>query len=404
MNVFEKCSLFGDAEAARVQNLYPYFHEAQSVQGPEVIVEGKPMIMLGSNNYLGLSSHPVLIEKSVAAIRALGVGSVGSRFLTGNTNLHNQLEHELAKFLMKESLLLFPTGMQANLGVISSLVSENDVAVLDRLSHASIIDAMRISPGRALFFQHNDAASFETVLRKVPPAKGKIVIVEGVYSMEGDYSPLPEIVRIAAKYDARILVDDAHGIGVLGTNGRGTCELFGVENSVDLIVGTFSKAFSSIGGFVAGSASVVDYIRHHARSQIFSAAFPPSCAATVLGALEIIRSEPERRERLQAITGRMRVSFAGMGFDIGNSKSHIIPLVIGDASKVLHVWRFLFDRGIFVTPVVSPAVPAGRDMIRMSFMSTHTDEQLARVVELMEAAAKKFDILRTPLSNENASA
>lgn len=392
-DVFEKCSRFTTARKAIAAGFYPYFHSVESAQGPEVIVEGRQMIMLGSNNYLGLTYHEHLKKAAIKAIEKYGVGCVGSRFLTGNTDLHEKLEKKLAEFVGKEAALVFSTGMQTNLGTISVLVGENDVAIIDKFDHASIIDGCRLSLGRVLGYKHNDMKDLERVLSIIPNEKGKLIIVDGVFSMEGDIANLPEIVKLAKKYKARVMVDDAHGLGVMGPNGRGTCEHFNLTKEVDIIMGTFSKSFASIGGFIAADEKIIHYVKHHARSLIFSASFPPSCVASVLAALEIIKNEPERREQLWKNTKKMQEALKSLGFDTGFSQTPIIPIIVGEQLKTGLMWRALFDKGIFTTPIISPAVPEDRTLIRTSYMATHTEEHLERVLDALRDVGRKRKII-----------
>ncbi|MDR0676370.1 MAG: pyridoxal phosphate-dependent aminotransferase family protein [Elusimicrobiota bacterium] len=393
-DILDKCKEYTAATEIINMGVYPYFHTVESGQDPEVIIEGKKMIMVGSNNYLGLTSHPKLKEAAIKAIEKYGVGCVGSRFLNGTLDLHVELENKLAKFLKREAVLTFSTGMQANLGVISALVGKNDIIVTDKYDHASIIDGCRLSFGEMKRFKHNDMEDLERILKIIPEDKGKLIVVDGVFSMEGDIAKLPDIVQIARKYNARIMVDDAHGVGVLGKHGRGTGEYFNLENEVDLQVGTFSKSFASVGGFVAGSKKLINYLKHNARALIFSASLPPSNVATVLAALDIIESEPERIIRLNEIADKMRKGFIERGFDIGTSETPIVPIVVGKDEMAFKMWKILFDRNIFTTPVVSPAVPNNRAMIRTSYIATQSDELLEKVLDGFERVAKELGIIK----------
>jgi len=393
MDLFDKCKDYTETKAAKAGGYYPYFHPLASAQGPEVMVEGRKMIMLGSNNYLGLSYHEHLKKAAIAAIEKYGVGCVGSRFLTGNTELHEKLEKKLAEFVGKEAALVFSTGMQANLGTISALVGKNEFAVIDELDHASIIDACRLSRGRTPSYRHNDMASLEKTLSLLPAESGKLIIFDGVFSMEGDIANLPQIIELAKKHHARVMIDDAHGLGVMGAAGRGTCEHFNLTKEVDIIMGTFSKSLASIGGFIAAGEEVIEYVKHHARALIYSAAFPPSCAASVLAALEIIEKEPERRKRLWEISNKMHKEFKRIGFDTGISATPIIPIIVGDNMRAVHMCGRLFNKGIFTTPVISPAVPEGHALIRTSYMATHTDEHLNQVLEAFSEVGKEMGII-----------
>ncbi|MDO9324660.1 MAG: pyridoxal phosphate-dependent aminotransferase family protein [Methanoregula sp.] len=389
---FEKCRNFTIAKKVMAAGLYPYFHVVESEQNPEVIVEGRKMIMLGSNNYLGLTSHPKVKEAAIAAVKQYGSGCAGTRFLNGTLNIHVKLEEKLASFFHKEAALTFSTGYQTNLGIISSLAGKHDVVVIDKLDHASIIDACRLSYAEVKKFKHNDMGSLEYVLRE-SGNRGKLVVVDGVYSMEGDIAPLPDIVKVCKKYGARIMVDDAHGIGVLGKTGRGTVEHFGMEKEVDIIMGTYSKSLASIGGFVAASEEVIHYMKHTSRQLIFSASPPPASVAAVIAALDIIDTEPERRERLWQNTHKMMKAFKQMGFDTGVAETPIIPLVIGEMELTFMMWKTLFDEGVFVNSVVPPATTPGRCLIRTSYMATHTDEMLDRVLDIIEKAGKKLGVI-----------
>ena len=393
MDLLDKCKNYTAAREVMAAGFYPYFHRVESGQDPEVIIEGKKMIMVGSNNYLGLTSHPKLKEAAKNAVDKYGVGCVGSRFLNGTLALHEQLETRLAKFLHTESALTFSTGMQANLGVISAIVGKNDVVITDKYDHASIIDGCRLSFGEMKRFKHNDMKDLERVLKNISDDFGKLILIDGVFSMEGDIANLPEIVKLAKKYKARIMVDDAHGVGVLGKHGRGTAEHFGLEKEIDILVGTFSKSFASVGGFVAGSESLVHYLKHTARALMFSASLPPSNVASVIAALDIIESEPERMVRLGQIADKMRAGFIARGFDIGTSETPIVPVLIGDNLLAFKMWKLLFDKGVFTTPVVSPAVPNNRAMIRTSYIATQKDEHLEKVLTAFEEAGKELGII-----------
>ena len=393
MDLFEKCGKFTAAKEVMAAGFYPYFRVVESEQDPEVIVEGRKMIMLGSNNYLGLTSHPKVKEAAIAAVKKYGSGCAGSRFLNGTLDIHVQLEEKLAKFFRKENALTFSTGYQTNLGIISSLAGKDDVVVIDKLDHASILDACRLSYAEVKKFKHNDMSSLEYVLSKCGD-KGKLVVVDGVYSMEGDIAPLPDIVKVCKKYGARLMVDDAHGVGVLGRTGRGTAEHFGVEKDVDVIMGTYSKSMASIGGFVAASEDVIHYVKHTSRPLIFSASPPPASVASVIAALDVIDQEPDRRERLWHNTHKMMKAFKKMGFDTGTSETPIIPLLMGEMDRAFMMWKLLSDEGVFVNPVVPPATQQGRSLIRTSYMATHTDEMLDRVLVILEKAGKKLGIIQ----------
>ena len=393
MDLFEKCTKYTAAKEVMAAGFYPYFRVVESEQNPEVMVQGKKMIMLGSNNYLGLTSHPKVKEAAIEAVKKYGSGCAGSRFLNGTLDIHVKLEEKLAKFFRKENALTFSTGYQTNLGIISSIAGKDDVVVIDKLDHASIIDACRLSYADVKKFKHNDMKSLEFILSECGD-RGKLVVVDGVYSMEGDIAPLPEIVKVCKKYGARIMVDDAHGVGVLGKTGRGTAEHFGLEKDVDIIMGTYSKSMASIGGFVAASEDVIHYIKHTSRPLIFSASPPPASVASVIAALDVIDQEPERRERLWHNTNKMMKAFKNMGFDTGTSETPIIPLLMGEMELAFTMWKILSDEGVFVNPVAPPATPPGRCLIRTSYMATHTDEQLDRVLVIIEKAGRKLGVIK----------
>lgn len=393
MDLFERCFSWKDAEEAKRAGLYFLFRKIESAQGPEVVVNGRRLVMAGSNNYLGLTSHPRVKEAAIRAVERYGTGCAGSRFLNGNLDIIEELEKKLAQFFRKEAALVFATGYQTNLGIISALLGRRDVAILDKYDHASIIDACRLAMCQIKRFKHNDVKDLERILQGIPDDVGKLVIVDGVFSMEGDIAPLPEIIEVCRKYGARVMVDDAHGVGVLGKNGRGTAEHFGVEDQVDLIMGTYSKSLATIGGFVVGPKKVIEYIKHFARSLIFSAAIAPPLAAAASAAIDVIIEEPERRERLWKNTRRMLEGFRHLGFDTGNSSTPIIPIIIGDMMKTFKMCGLLEEYGVFANPVIPPATPPGRELIRTSFMATHTDEHLDRVLWAFEKAGKQLGVI-----------
>lgn len=392
MDLFDKCKNFTAAREAQQIGLYPYFIPLAESEGTVAEYQGKELIMCGSNNYLGLTTHPEVQEAARDAVSRYGTSCTGSRFLNGTLELHEKLETELADWIGKESALVFSTGMQVNLGTISSLVGRNEYIILDRDDHASIVDGARLSYGDLIRYKHNDMDDLENKLSNLDPDRGKLIVVDGLYSMEGDIAPLPKIVPLCEKYGARLMVDDAHAVGVLG-GGRGTAAHFDMTDQVDLIMGTFSKSFASLGGFIAGSENVIHYIKHHARSLIFSASIPASNAAAALAALKIIIREPERIQRVNKIAERMRREFLSLGFDIGNSETPVIPIIIGDDMRTLQTWKMLFDQGVFVNPVLSPATPPGRQLLRTSYMATHTDEQIDQVLEIFEDVGKKLNLI-----------
>jgi 8-amino-7-oxononanoate synthase len=392
MDLFKKCSGYMVAKKAMAIGMYPYFIAMSENEGTEAVFKGKRLIMCGSNNYLGLTTHPKVRQAAKDAIDRFGTSCTGSRFLNGTLEMHEQLERELAEWVGKQAALVFSTGMQTNLGVISALVGEDDVVILDKEDHASIVDGARLSSGKIKRFFHNDLKSLEQTLADIPDEKGKLVVVDGLFSMEGDIAPLPEIIALCKKFGSRLMVDDAHALGVLG-GGHGTAAHFGVTKKVDLIMSTFSKSLASLGGFIAGDEVAIHYIKHHARSLIFSASIPPSNAAAALAALQVIKEEPERIVRLNQIADRMRKGFRDLGFDIGNSVTPVIPILIGDDMRTVRIWRQLFDNGVFVNPVLSPAVSAGRQMLRTSYMATHTDEQMDKVLEVFKKVGKKVGLI-----------
>jgi 8-amino-7-oxononanoate synthase len=392
LDLFEKCRNYTAAKEVMAAGFYPYFRVVESEQNPEVIVEGKKMIMLGSNNYLGLTSHPKVKEAAIEAIKKYGSGCAGSRFLNGTLDIHVKLEDKLAKFFRKDAALTFSTGYQTNLGIISSIAGKDDVVVIDKLDHASIIDACRLSFAEVKKFKHNDMGSLEFVLKGCGD-KCKLVVVDGVYSMEGDIAQLPAIVKLCKKYGARLMVDDAHGVGVLGKTGRGTAEHFGLEKEVDIIMGTYSKSMASIGGFVVANEDVIHYVKHTSRPLIFSASPPPASVASVIAALDVIDQEPERRERLWHNTDKMMKAFKQMGFNTGATETPIIPLLMGEMERAFTMWKILSDEGVFVNPVAPPATPPGRCLIRTSYMATHTDEMLDKVLVILEKAGRKLGII-----------
>lgn len=392
VDLFQKCADFTEAKEAIAQGYYPYFIPLDETEGTVAMYKGRKLIMCGSNNYLGLTTHPKVREAAIEAVRRYGTSCTGSRFLNGTLAMHEQLEAELADYVGKEAALVFSTGYQTNLGIISSLVGRGDVIIIDRDDHASIVDGCRLSLGEMKRYRHNDMADLERVLQSVDADAGKLVIVDGVFSMGGDIALLPEIIPLCQRYGARLMVDDAHSIGVLG-GGRGTAAHFGVTDQVDLIMCTFSKSFASLGGFVAGSEPVIHYIKHHARSIIFSASMPPSNVAAALAALDVMRSEPERIERLMHNARKMKEGLTSLGFNTGNSQTPVIPVIIGDDMLTFTMWRALFDAGVFVNPVIAPGVPPKQQLLRTSYMATHTEEQLDQVLEIFGAVGKAVGVI-----------
>ncbi len=394
-DIFEKCKNYKDAKLAMKLGIYGYFQPIESAQGPEVVLGGKKYIMAGSNNYFGLADDPEMKKAAAEAALKYGTGCAGSRFLNGNTVFHDQLEQRLARFKRKEAGLIFSTGYQMNLGVVSCLIRKGDYAIVDKLDHASILDGVKLSDGEMVRFKHNDPEDLERVLSKLPPEAGKLIIVDGVFSMEGDLYPLPDIVKAAKKYGARIIVDDAHATGIIGKTGRGTCEYFGLENGeVDLVVGTCSKTFATVGGFVVGDADIIHYIRHNARSQIFSAALPPASVASINKALELIENDTSRRDNLFRMTDNLKKGLRDLGFDLGHSTTPVIPVHVGSNENCFKMWRALHELGIFSNPVVSPAVPPGRALMRLTLMATHTDEHVQKIIDAFAQAGRAVGVIK----------
>jgi len=396
VDLFEKCYSYTAPEEVRKMGIYPYFHPIQDAPGDEVLVDGKRCIMVGSNNYLGLVNHPEVKEAAAAAARKYGSGCTGSPFLNGTLDLHLELQQVLAEFVGKEDALVFSTGFQTNLGTVSCLAGKNDALVIDRQDHACIVDACRLSYGKTYKFAHNDMEDLDRVLANVRAQNsrgGVMVIVDGVFSMEGDIIDLPPLVEVARRYNARVMVDDAHAVGVLGRTGAGTAEHFDLTDKVDLTMGTFSKSFASQGGFVAGDKEVIEFIKHTARALIFSASITPASAAAVLKAVEICKAEPERRERLWANARRMQKELRTLGFDIGKTATPVVPIVIGENLDCFAFWKALYDNGVFANPAITPAVPPGHAMIRTSYTATHTDEHLDRVLEVMTKVGREKGLI-----------
>jgi len=386
VDIFEKCRNWKEHRLAKAAGVYPYFLPISENHGTEVTIGGKRLIMAGSNNYLGLTKHPKVVAAAEDALLRFGTSNNGSRFLNGTLELHEQLEERLAKFTKKEAALVYSTGYLTNLGSISALADKGDVVILDKDAHACIVDGARLSFGDVKRFRHNDIRDLERVLSSVPAKAGKLIVVDGLYSMEGDLAPLPDIVRLTREYNARLLVDDAHGIGVLGARGAGACEAMNVEDQVDLVMGTFSKSFASLGGFIAGPRAVMDYLRHHARAMIFSASMTPASVAAALAALDIIEADEGRglRDRLRQISIKMRAGFRAQGLEVGSGvETPIVPIFIGDRLKTMQVWKKILDRGVFLNAILVPAVAPGRDLLRTSYMATHQDDQLDTILKVV---------------------
>jgi len=393
MDLFDKCCTWTEAKDLMETGLYPFFMPLDETEGTEVTIGDKRLIMIGSNNYLGLTTHPKVREAAIEATRQFGTSCTGSRFLNGTLAWHLDLEKRLAEYMGKEAALVFSTGYQVNVGTISSLIGRDDYVITDKDDHASIVDGCRLSFGTMKRFRHNNMEHLERVLSNLPLEAGKLVVVDGVFSMGGDIAPLPDIIPLCKKYNARLMVDDAHSVGVLG-GGKGTAVHLGVNDDVDLVMGTFSKSFASLGGFVAGSEPVIHYIQHHARSLIFSASMPPGNVAAVSAALDVMIEEPERIARVNQIGEFMRERFQKLGFDTGPSQTPIIPVIIGDMHATFLVWKLLFEAGVYTNPVIPPAVPYNQCLLRTSYMATHTDEQLEFVLEKFVQIGRMVDLVR----------
>lgn len=391
-DIFDKCYKFTDAKVAMEAGYYPFFIPLEESEGTEFVYQGKRFIMAGSNNYLGLTTHPKVRQAAIDAVNRYGTSCTGSRFMNGTLTLHVELERELAEYVGKEAALVFSTGYQTNVGTISALVGKGDYVITDKDDHASIIDGCMLSRGKMLRFKHGDMADLERVLKNVPEDAGKLVVTDGVFSMGGDIAPLPEMLEITKKYGARLMVDDAHSIGVLG-GGHGTSAYYGVTDQVDLIMGTFSKSFASLGGFIAGDSDIIHYIQHHARSLIFSASISPPNAAAARAALQVMKEEPERIQRLLEIGDYMRENFKKLGFDTGPSQTPVVPIVIRDEMKTIFMWKALFEAGIYVNAVIPPGVAPNMSLLRTSYMATHTQEQLDRILETFERVGKEMGVI-----------
>jgi 8-amino-7-oxononanoate synthase len=392
MDIFEKAHNFTRAREAQAMGIYPFFIPFEDSEGTVVRYEGREIIMLGANNYLGLTMHPKVREAAIEAIRRYGTSCTGSRFQNGNLSLHSELEERLAAFVGKEAALSFSTGYQTNLGTIAALAGRGDVLVTDKEDHASIVDGCQMASGEMKRFKHNDMKDLERVLGKIDDDKGKLIIVDGVYSVGGDIAPLPEIVELKEKYGARLMVDDAHSLGVLA-QGHGTSAHFGLTDKVDLIMGTFSKSFASIGGFIAGDEQILHYIQHHARALIFTAGLPAPNVAAVLATLDIIENEPEYVENLWDNYRYMRKGLEELGYDIGGTQTPIIPILVGDDTRAILFWKALFEAGLFTNVFISPAVPPNMALLRTSYMATHTREHLDRALNILDEVGHRLSIL-----------
>lgn len=388
-----KLSQYQEPQKAKAAGIYPYFRKIESEQDTEVVINGQKVLMFGSNSYMGLTNHPKVKEAAIEATKKYGTGLAGSPFLNGTLDIHKELEQKLAAYVGKEDAMLYSTGFGVNLGVVSTLTGRNDTIILDEQDHASIIEGRRLSFSKSLRYKHNDMASLEEQLKKCSPNDVKLIVTDGVFSMEGDVANLPEIVRLAKQYNASVMVDEAHGIGVFGRNGRGTCDHFGVTDDVDLIMGTFSKSFASLGGFIACDKTITNYLRHHSRSYIFTASITPASTAAVSAALDIMMSEPERMDHLWEITNYALEGFRNMGCEIGNTSTPIIPLYIRDNNLTFMITKDLSDEGVFVNPVVSPAVAPHDTLIRFSLMATHTKEQVSIGLEKIQKVFRKYNLI-----------
>ncbi len=389
----DKLSKYNEPQRVKSLGIYPYFRKIESEQDTEVVINGKKVLMFGSNSYLGLTNHPKIKEAAIEATKKYGTGCAGSRFLNGTLDIHVELEQKLAEFVGKDEAMIFSAGFNVNMGVVSNLTGREDYVLFDELDHASIMTGKQLTFSKTLKFKHNDMQSLEEKLQLCEPDKVKLIVVDGVFSMEGDVTKLPEIVALSKKYNASIYVDEAHSLGVFGRQGRGICDHFGLTKDVDLIMGTFSKSLASIGGFIASDSITINWLRHTARPYIFSASITPAATASVLAALEIMKNEPERMEHLWKITKIALEGFRNLGFEIGHTETPIIPLFIRDNEKTYLFTKLLFEEGIFVNPVVSPAVPSNDTLIRFSLMATHTEEQVNTALEKIGRVGKQLNII-----------
>lgn len=388
-----KLAQYTAPQQAMAAGVYPYFREISSEQEPEVLIDGKKVLMFGSNCYSGLVADPRIKEAAIEATKKYGTGCAGSPFLNGTLDIHKQLERRIAEYIGKEDVMIYSTGFEVNLGVVSCLTGREDYILWDEQDHASIIEGRRLSFSTALKYKHNDMASLEKQLQKCDPDKVKLIVTDSVFSMEGDVANVPEIMKLAKKYNASVMVDEAHGIGVFGKGGRGVCNHFGVTDDVDLVMGTFSKSFASLGGFIATDKEITNFLRHHSRSYIFTASITPASTAAALKAIDIMESEPERQEHLWEITHFALYGFRNMGCEIGNTSTPIIPLFIRDDYKTYHVVRDLFDEGLFVNPVVSPAVAPQDTLIRFSLMATHSKAQVEYALDKFQKVFRKYELI-----------
>ena len=403
LDLFDKCKSFTRADETKASGYYPYFHAIEENEGPVVTIEGHKVIMAGSNNYLGLTAHPKVKEAAVKAVQKYGTGCSGSRYLTGTLDLHIELESRLAKFFGKEDCLLFSTGFQTAQGIIPTLVQRGEFVVSDKENHACIVAGNLIAAGSASYvgddqqgvvrYKHNDMKHLELVLSNLPPESPKLIVSDGVFSTSGEIVNLPEMIKAARKHNAHVLIDDAHAVGVIGKGGRGTASHYGLEAETDLTMGTFSKTFASLGGFVVGNRSVINYLKHFAPALIFSASPTPASVAAAIAALDILEKEPERVDKLMRNARKMRKGFKDMGYTVGEHDSAVVPVIIGDTEKVLYMWRQLFDAGVFVNAFIRPGVPPGLEMLRTSYMATHEDVHLNKILDIMHTVGKKVGVI-----------
>jgi len=396
-DLFTKCYTFTRADEVKAAGFYPYFRPIEQNEGPVVKIEGREVIMAGSNNYHGLTTHPKVIEAAQKALLKYGTGCSGSRYLTGTLDLHIELEHKLAKFLNKEACLLYSTGYQTAQGIIPTLVNKGEYIISDKDNHASIVAGTLMAKGMLadlVRYKHGDLSDLERVLKAIPLEAGKLIATDGVFSTSGTVVDLPEIVALCKKYNARIMVDDAHSLGVIGKGGRGTASHFGLDNEVDMIMGTFSKTLASLGGFVAGEERVINFLKHHSSALIFSASPTPSSVAAAIAALEILSSEPERVERLSNNANKMREGLKGLGFNVLDGITPIVPVILGDDILTFQFWRKLYDAGVFVNAFVSPGVPQNLSMLRTSYMATHEEKHLNRVLEVFSDIGKEMGVIK----------
>jgi len=391
--LFDKVRNYTYADQLRATGLYPYFRTISSAQDTEVIINGRQVLMLGSNSYLGLTNDPRIKQAVISAVQKYGSGCAGSRFLNGTLDLHIQLEHELAKLMRKEAVLLFSTGFQVNLGVVGTIAGKGDYILADKANHASLVEGGRLSLGKTLRFAHNNMESLAQRLENLPDEAGKLIVVDGVFSMEGDIIKLPELVKLARRHNAAVMVDDAHSIGVLGKHGSGTASHFGLEDDVHLNMGTFSKSLASLGGFIAGEAAIIDFLKHNSGALMFSASMSPANTAAVLAALRIMVDEPERITRLWQNTDRMKQGLLSLGFYLGVSETPILPVYVRDTRKTFQFCRRLQDEGVFINPVISPGVPPGEELLRVSLMATHTFEQIDRALEKFQKVGRELGMI-----------